>query len=82
MINGTDHIPDSLLIFKSPVGLNFADKACCNYFMSFKLYAACMPSAHPCIQADREKQAATDEICTDKKFFTISYDPGISWTFK
>lgn len=41
-----------------------------------------MPSAHPCIQADKEKQAATDEICTDKKFFTISYDPGISWTFK
>lgn len=40
MINGTDHICDNLLIFKSPVGLNFADKTCYNYFMSFKIYAA------------------------------------------
>lgn len=82
MINGTDHICDSLLIFKSPMGLNFADKAYYNYFMSFKLYAAqdrrrlqvillgkgraCIPSDHLCIQADRKKQVATDEICTDK----------------
>lgn len=82
MINGIDHICDSLLIFKSPVGLNFADKACYNYFMSFKHYAArdrrrlqvillwktraCEPSDHLCIQDDRKKQAATDWICTDK----------------
>lgn len=71
MINGTDHICDSLLIFKSPVGLNFADKACYNYFTSFKLYAAqderrlqvillwktraCELSDHLCIPDDRKK---------------------------
>lgn len=98
MINGTDHICDSLLIFKSPEGLNFADKACYNYFMSFKLYAAqdwrrlqvilvwktgaCEPSDHPCMQDDRKKQAAADGICTDKQVFTVSHDPRISWAFK
>lgn len=40
MINGIDHICDSLLIFKSLEGLNFADKSCYNYFLSFKLYMA------------------------------------------
>lgn len=98
MINGTDHICDSLLIFKSLKGLNFADKACYNYFMSFKLGAAqdwrrlqvillwitgaCEPSEHVCIQDDRQKQAATDGIWTEKKVFTVSHDPGIFWAFK